>query len=70
MIKVLDRSEIFREFSFIDNQIAFAQQSIYRTINQDDPDEVKYMMPFLDHMHSFSLEPKQHDNFYDFGLSK
>jgi len=41
MMKALSRSDIFKQSVFVDNQIALEQQSTYRTINQDDPDEVR-----------------------------
>ena len=62
-MQVFNRSEIFNQSAFVDNQIAFAQQAIYRTINQDDPDEVTYMKPFLDHLQAFNPIPKQLDEF-------
>lgn len=63
MIQVIPRSEIFKQNAFVDNQIAFAQQATYRTINQDDPDEVAYMIPFLDHLQAFKPMPKQLNEF-------
>ena len=62
-MQVFNRSEIFKQSSFVDNQIAFAQQATYRTINQDDPDEVAYMMPFLDHLQAFKPMPKKLNEF-------
>ena len=52
-MKALSRTVIFNQSVFVDNQIAFEQQAINRTINRDDPDEVAYMMPFLDHLLAF-----------------
>lgn len=63
MMQALSRSDIFKQSVFVDNQIAFEQQSTYRTINQDDPDEVEYMMPFLDHLQAFQPQPEPLDGF-------
>ncbi len=63
MMQALSRREIFKRFPFIDNQIAFAQQATYRTINQDDPDEVVYMTLFLDHLDAFHPQPKSLNEF-------
>lgn len=63
MIQAHSRYDIFKRFSFIDNQIALAQQATYRTINQDDPDEVAFMMPFLDHLEAFQTRSKSLNEF-------
>ncbi len=63
MLQVFSREDIFKNDAFVDNQIALAQQATYRTINQDDPDEVAYMKPFLDHLQAFNPMPKQLDEF-------
>ena len=63
MLQPLTRSDIFQQSIFVDNQIAFAQQATYRTVNQDDPDEVAYMMPFLDHLQAFQPQQKSLDGF-------
>ena len=62
-MQVFTRSEIFKLSPIVDNQIAFAQQATYSTINQDDTDEVTYMMSFLDHLQAFNPIPKQLDDF-------
>lgn len=63
MIQPVSRSDIFKQSVFVDNQIAFEQQTTYRTINRDDPDEVAYMMTFLDHLQAFQPQSKQLDGF-------
>lgn len=55
-MQALTRSAIFKQSVFVDNQIALAQQVTHRTINQDDSDEVAYMMPFLDHLQPFHVQ--------------
>lgn len=54
----MSRSEIFRQSVFVDNQIAFHQQAIHRTMSHDDSNEVAYMTPLLDHLHAFNSHPK------------
>jgi hypothetical protein len=63
MIQPLSRSDMFKQSVFVDNQIAHAQQATYRTINQDDPAELAYMMPFLDHLQAFDPQLKPLDGF-------
>ena len=63
MLQVLSRSDIFQQSVFVDNQISLAQQATCRTINQDDADEVAYMMPFLDHLQAFDPQHKSLDGF-------
>jgi hypothetical protein len=63
MMQSLARSDIFRQSAFVDKQIAFAQQATFRTINQDDPGEVAYMMSFLDHLQAFKPQPEPLDAF-------
>lgn len=62
-MQVLTRSAIFTQSIFIDNQIALAQQATYRTINQEDADEVAYMTPFLDHLEAFGPQHKPLNGF-------
>jgi hypothetical protein len=63
MIQTFSRVDIFKNDVFVDNQIALAQQAIYRTVNHDDVDELVYTMPFLDHLQAFHPAPKQLDEF-------
>jgi hypothetical protein len=63
MMQAINRSEIFKQSVFVDNQIAFEQQATYRSINCDDPDEMAYMMPFLDHLEAFDPQLKPLDGF-------
>jgi len=62
-MQALSRSAIFKRSVFVDNQIALAQQATYRTINQDDADEMAYMMPFLDHLQAFDPQQKSLNGF-------
>ena len=62
-MQVLSRSVIFNQSAFVDNQVAFEQQSIYATINRDDTGEVAYMMSLLDHLEAFCMQPGQLDKF-------
>ena len=62
-MQALSRSAIFKRSVFADNQIALAQQATYRTINQDDADEVAYMTPFLDHLQAFHPQPESVNEF-------
>lgn len=63
MMQVINRTDIFKKSVFVDNQIALEQQSIFRTVNRDDPDEVAYMMPLLDHVHAFQPQQEPLDGF-------
>lgn len=62
-MKVFSRIDIFKNDALVDNQIALAQQAIYRTINQDDEEEMAYTIPFLDHLQAFKPAPKKLNEF-------
>ncbi len=63
MMRVFSRDDIFKNAAFVDNQIALAQQAIYRTVNHDDVDELAYTMSFLDHLQAFHPVQKKLDEF-------
>lgn len=63
MIKPIRRSAIFEKYGFVDSQIAFEQQATFRSINKNDPEEMEYMLPLLDHLEPFDPQLKPLDGF-------
>ena len=63
MIKALSRKEIFHESVFVDNQVAFEQQAILRTLAADSNDERDDMKPILDHLNAFYPQSQTLQNF-------
>ena len=63
MIEPFSRSQIFKQSLFADNQVALEQQTIYKMMDQDNPDEIAYMLPLLDHLEPFNPQPLYADQF-------